>query len=409
MNTTRAASAISQAAGSGAPHLLHVFPTFGFGGVPIRIANVINHFGRRYRHTIITLDGVLDARSRLRPDLDASLMAPAIRKERRIETMLSFARMLRTSRPDLLLTYNWGSIEWALLNTLIYRVPHIHFESGFGPDESDRQVARRVTFRRLALFGAARVVVPSKTLLDLATQTWKLRTGRVAHVPNGVDCERFAAAPDPGTIPGFTKRPDELIVGTVAPLRPEKNLGRLLRVFAALPKTMTTRLLIVGDGADRAALTALAAELGIASRVVFAGHVENPERVLGLFDVFAISSDTEQMPNTILQAMAAGLAIAGVDVGDVKTMIAPKNREVIVAKNDERAFGVALERLLLSPERRRSLGAQNQTHVRVTYDQAQMFAAYGELFESVRRRQRVHATASPEPRADDAGRTGAVG
>ena len=401
----------TSAAPDRAPHLLHVFPTFGFGGVPIRIANVINHFGRRYRHTIIGLDGTLDARSRLRPDLDATLIAPAIRKERQVETLWTFTRMLHRARPDLLLTYNWGSIEWALLNTLLRRAPHIHFESGFGPDESDGQVARRVLFRRIALFGASRVVVPSTTLFDLATKVWKLRRRRVVHIPNGVDCQRFGAAPDLAAIPGFSKADDELIVGTVAPLRAEKNLGRLLRAFAALPKTIKARLLIVGDGPERAPLEALARELGIAARTVFAGHIEAPERVLGLFDVFAISSDTEQMPNTVLQAMAAGRPIAGVDVGDVKTMIGPRNRDIIVAKHDERAFAVALERLLLSPERRQAIGAQNQAHVRATYDQASMFAAYGDMFDRLLAGRRFKPADGMEAggTSSDAGRTGAVG
>jgi glycosyltransferase involved in cell wall biosynthesis len=392
------------------PHFLHVFPTFGVGGVPIRIANVLNHFGRRYRHTIVALDGAIDARSRLRNDLAVTVVDPGIHKERRVETLLTFARILRTARPQLLLTYNWGSTEWALLNTLLRRGPHIHFESGFGPDESEQQLPRRIAFRRVALWGASRIVVPSSTLFDLATKTWKLRSGRVAYVPNGVDCQRFAAAPDARAIANFRKAPGELIVGTLAPLRAEKNLGRLLRAFAGMPGAINARLLIVGDGPERAGLEALAAELGIAASVTFAGHVEAPERVLGLFDVFAISSDTEQMPNTILQAMAAGLAIAGVDVGDVKPMVGPQNRAMIVAKSDSNAFAAALKRLLTAPGLRETIGHENQVHVRAHYDQARMFAAYGDLFEAAMagRRARPAPASAQVTRPDDAGRTGAA-
>jgi glycosyltransferase involved in cell wall biosynthesis len=280
------------------------------------------------------------------------------------------------------LTYNWGSTEWALLNTALRRGPHIHFESGFGPDESERQLPRRVLFRRVALRGATLVVVPSSTLFDLAVNTWRLNRDRVAYIPNGVDCRRFAAPPVPGIIRGFEKTEGETIVGTLAPLRAEKNLGRLLRAFATLPADTKLRCVIVGDGPERDRLQNLAAHLGIASRTVFAGHVEAPERVLGLFDVFAISSDTEQMPNTILQAMAAGLPIAGVDVGDVRPMIAPANRPLIAPRNDEAAFAAALQRLVAAPAVRADLGAQNAAHVRTHYDQARMFAAYGELFET---------------------------
>ena len=388
------------------PHFLHVFPSFGVGGVPIRIANVLNHFGRRYRHTIVALDGAIDARSRLRADLEVTVADPGIRKEKPVQTLLTFARMLRAARPNLLLTYNWGSTEWALINTLLRRGPHIHFESGFGPDEADGQVPRRVAFRRVALWGASRIVVPSSTLFEIATKTWKLRRNRVVYVPNGVDCQRFAAAPDPRAIPGFRKESGEVIVGTLAPLRPEKNLGRLLRAFAGMPGAINARLLIAGDGPERQGLEALAAELGAAPRVVFAGHVEAPERVLGLFDVFAISSDTEQMPNTILQAMAAGLAIAGVDVGDVKPMVGLQNRTLIVAKSDTNGFAAALKRLLTAPGLREAIGRENQIHVRAQYDQSRMFAAYGALFEAAMARRR--ATQAPalehSTRPDEAAR-----
>jgi glycosyltransferase involved in cell wall biosynthesis len=337
------------------PHCLHVFPTFGVGGVPIRIANVLNHFGRRYRHTIIALDGIHDARTRLRPELELNLIDLGALKGGHWSTLLAFARTLRRVNPDLLLTYNWGSTEWALINTLLRRKSHIHFESGFGPEESERQVPRRVWFRRVALWGATQVVVPSSTLYEIATKVWRLRRGHVAYIPNGVDCQRFAAAPDPAAIPGFRKAPDETIIGTLAPLRAEKNLGRLLRAVATLSAREPFRCVIVGDGPERARLEALAGELGIAERTVFAGHVDAPERVLGLFDVFAISSDTEQMPNTILQAMASGLPIAGVDVGDVKPMIGPRNRALIVAKQDETGFAAALQRLLTAPGLRAEL------------------------------------------------------
>jgi L-malate glycosyltransferase len=367
---------------SAAPHFLHVFPTFGVGGVPIRIANVLNHFGRCYRHTIIALDGVHDARTRLRPELAVNLIDLGALKGSHWSTLLAFARTLRRVNPDLLLTYNWGSTEWALINTLLRRGPHIHFESGFGPEESERQVPRRVWFRRVALWGATQIVVPSSTLYEIATKTWRLRRGHVAYIPNGVDCQRFAAVPDPTSIPGFRKAPDETIIGTLAPLRAEKNLGRLLRAVATLPAREPFRCVIVGDGPERAKLEALAGELGIAARTVFTGHVDAPERVLGLFDVFAISSDTEQMPNTVLQAMAAGLPIAGVDVGDVKPMLGSRNRALIVAKQDEAGFAASLQRLLTAPGLRAELGRDNAAHVRAEYDQSRMFAAYGALFDS---------------------------
>jgi glycosyltransferase involved in cell wall biosynthesis len=198
-------------------------------------------------------------------------------------------------------------------------------------------------------------------------------------------------------MPGLRKHADELLIGTIAPLRPEKNLGRLLRTFAAVAATSQARLVVVGEGSERERLARTAAELGIAERVVFAGSTDEPERVLGWFDIFAISSDTEQMPNSVLQAMAAGKPILGVDVGDIKRMVAPGNRRFIVPKTEEEQFRDALDVLLMDRSLRDRIGSQNQCHVRAHYGQQRMFDRYEEAIDGcltgrwhVPTRQREH-------------------
>jgi glycosyltransferase involved in cell wall biosynthesis len=359
-------------------HLLHVFPTFGFGGVPIRICNVINHFGRRYRHTIVALDNRFDSAARLDPDIEVRLGPVTASRYGLLRNLLRFRAMIRAARPDLLLTYNWGAIEWALANTLSPLCRHVHLESGFGPDEATRTIGRRALFRRIALARASRVIVPSQTLVDIATRVWRLDADKIVYIPNGVDCRRFAAPPVRGFPGGFTKAAEELVVGTVAPLRAEKNLGRLLRAFAVVAGRFEVRLLILGDGPERPKLTALATALGIDDRVVFAGHVDQVEKALGWFDLFALSSDTEQMPNSLLQAMAAGRPVVAVDVGDVRRVVA--NRAFVVAKDDEAGLCGAFERLLGDGATRARLGRLNQSRVRKHYTEARMFDAYETIF-----------------------------
>lgn len=280
----------------------------------------------------------------------------------------------------MLLTYNWGTTDWALANTLSPVCRHIHLEDGFGVEEADRQFARRVLFRRIALARTSRVVVPSQTLVDIATRVWKLSPDRVLHIPNGVDCSEFAGPRQPAPHIGFRKSPDELVVGTIAPLRPEKNLELLLRAFAAVAERFTARLLIAGEGPERPKLSALAKELRIEDKVVFTGHVAAVQEVLGVLDVFAMTSKTEQMPFSVLQAMAAARPIAAVDVGDVKRMLAPDNRAFVAPKKNEHEFRSVLERLLADPVARFDLGLQNQAHVRANYPQERMFVAYESLF-----------------------------
>jgi L-malate glycosyltransferase len=368
--------------GSGsAPHLLHVFASFGVGGVPARIATIINHFGRAYRHTIIALDGNQACASRLAGHADVTFRRVAVDKRNPLRAMWRFRAVLEEIRPDLLLTYNWGAVEWGLVNRWRPVCRHVHLESGFGVEEADGQIRRRVLLRRVAVARAECLVVPSHTLVEIARRQWRIPEARIRHIPNGVDTSKYAASPKPGVIPGFVKRHDEAIVGTLAPLRPEKNIARLLYAFAGIQPRVNARLLIVGDGGERAGLTQLAADLGLGERVVFAGHVEAPEQVLGWFDVFALSSDTEQMPNAVIQAMAAGRAVAAVDVGDVKHILSPENRRFVVAKADPALLGEAIRQLVVDPAGRAAIGRQNQAHVRRHYDQQAMFAAYAAVFD----------------------------
>jgi glycosyltransferase involved in cell wall biosynthesis len=359
-------------------HALHVFPSFGIGGVPLRMVRIINHLGKRFRHTVIALDNNFEAAAGILANLDVLLVPLPQVRPHILQNLVGAALTLRRLRPDVLLTYNWGAIEWAAATRVSPVSRHLHLEAGFGCNEADSQILRRVLFRRMALARCALVVVPSRRLEDLARRVWRLPAAHVAYVPNGVDTERFSALVRDG-VPDLVRRRGEMVIGTVAPLRPEKNIGRLLRSFAMLEYSDPVRLVISGDGAERASLERLASELGIADRVIFTGNVA-PERVLGAFDIFAMSSDTEQMPNALLEAMAASRAIAAVDVGDVKSIVCEDNREFIVDRDDANALAGAISRLLGNPERRRALGCANRWRVVKEFSQEEMFSAYSRIF-----------------------------
>ena len=362
--------------------LLHVFPSFRVGGVPLRTVGLINHFGARFRHTILALDNNFEAGSRFTGDVDPMLLPMRHRKGNLLSGVFGCAVSLRRLRPDLLLTYNWGAMEWAMANRLLSVTRHVHLEDGFGSDEADLQLRRRVLFRRWALARCEKLVVPSHQLAALARGVWKLPANRVAYIPNGVDLARFTRLPR-DRIPGFARRPGELVIGTVAPLRPEKNIGRLIRTFADLDRSLDVRLVVAGDGGERRALEQSARELGIGDRVVFVGQV-TPESVLGAFDIFALSSDTEQMPIALLEAMAAGLPIAAVDVGDVKATVSDDNRPFIVPRDDGPAFTAAFVRLLRDPAKRDELGGNNRARASAEFPQERMFADYEDVFAAGR-------------------------
>jgi glycosyltransferase involved in cell wall biosynthesis len=284
-----------------------------------------------------------------------------------------FRKYLKNHRPDILVSYNWGSLEWAMANWPRL-VPHVHIEDGFGPEEADRQLPRRVWTRRLLLAGSI-VIVPSRTLEHIALDVWKLSPARVRYIPNGVDCQRFAA---PGIAPIHWSGTSP-VIGTVAALRPEKNLHRLLRAFKLVSERMPCRLLIAGDGEERTTLEDHAMSLGIRDHVRFTGHVQEPERTYATLDLFALSSDTEQMPITVVEAMAAGLAVAAVDVGDISQMVSAENLPFITERN-EASLAAAICRLLESRDLRARVGVANSALAQAQFDEQTMTAAYADVF-----------------------------
>lgn len=367
------------------PLVVSVFPTFAVGGAQVRFAALANRWGERWRHAIISLDGRTECAERLGPQVAVSLLPADSMGDNAAAKLLAIHTLLRRLRPAALVTSNWGSIEWAAAALAVPGLRHLHTEDGFGPDEAAGQKWRRVVARRLVL-RRAEVAVPSTILLRAARDRWHLPEARLHYIPNGLDLARFApgrAAPDlapPGEGP---------VIGTVAALRAEKNIGRLLRAAALLRgEGLPLRLLIVGDGGERPMLEALAAELGLSGVTRFAGHLPDPAASYAAMDVFALSSDTEQMPFSVMEAMASGLPVAATEVGDLRAMLAPENLPNLAAKDDA-ALAAALRPLLADAALRARLGAANRAKAERDYDEENMFRAYAALIDGT----------APAPRA----------
>lgn len=358
--------------------VLHVFSTLNVGGPQVRFATIANKLGDRFRHLLFAMDHGYESTKLLTPGASCAIHDVSYEKGRAVRNFFTFRRALRELRPDVLVTYNWGAIEWALAN-LGRATPHIHIVDGFGPEEANRQLPRRVQFRRLALRRNTTILVPSLTLQDIVTNIWRLDPATVTYVPNGIDCGRFTQPRDDGLAQHFKIDPAATVIGTVAALRAEKNLQRLLQAFKTISEDKSLHLVIVGDGPELSMLKARATEMGLADRVTFTGYLSDPAPILSLFDIFALSSDTEQMPISVLEAMASGLPIAGVDVGDVRHIVSDANKPHIVAR-DADALAAVLSDFAADPDLRQRIGTKNHDHVETVYDEDTMVSAYARLF-----------------------------
>lgn len=317
-------------------HLVHAFPTFDVGGQQSRFLQLANEFGPAFRHTIVAMDNRFGAVERLLPHVTWQTLPLKARKGGLLINRSAFRKTLKELNPDMVLSYNWGAIEWAVAN--FPRVcPHVHVEGGFGPEETRTQLPRRVWARRVVLgWTGAPVVVVSRQLMDIARQQWRLPSRTTWFIPNGVEVSASAG----GVVKSGTKS-DAPCIGTVAGLRPEKNVARLVKAFAALRQRQAARLLVIGGGPLLEDLQRLANRLGVAADVEFTGYLKDPASRMNEFDLYALPSDTEQSPNAMLEAMAIGMPVVATRVGDVAAVlkhVSPEN----VCDIDDDAFTQAL-------------------------------------------------------------------
>lgn len=353
---------------------VHVFATFGAGGPQVRAVQLMAHLGRGHRHVVMAMDGRTDASAQLPPGLDIELVAPPPRAGLRA-TVAAQRRFLVARQPDLVLTYNWGAIE-TVLAARSAKLPLVHHEDGFGPEESVRRLRRRNWMRWWALRNTP-VIVPSRVLQGIAQSEWHLRPERVFHLPNGVDLQRFRPSPSPALLPGQVP-----IVGTVGGLRPEKDHSTLLRSMSLLGNV---RCEIVGGGALLTDLQALAAQLGITDRCHFSGPVTDTSRSYAAFDVFVLSSRTEQMPLVLLEAMACGLPVVATDTGDVRAILPECAQPFVVQREDPAALAAALRAMLADHALRIRLGAENRRVVEQRYAAPACLDRFAAVYAGARR------------------------
>jgi glycosyltransferase involved in cell wall biosynthesis len=362
--------------------ILHAFSTFDFGGPQRRFAEYLKLSDSNFEHKIIAMDNNYKALA-FTDGLSAPENAPDIPTGATCAATRVCRKHLKQVGPDLLVTYNWGATEWVLANKYFPICPMIHIQDGFGTDEQSAEISRRRKMRSFAYKACHKVVVPSRQLKRLAEKSWKISPKKLQLIPNGIDTEKFNLGPNETLISANNIHPKNQVIGTVAGLRPEKNIGRLIEAFSIIEDSHDNcQLVIVGDGVGLPALKMLAERVCRKGSVIFTGNLAAPEDIIPRFDIFALSSDTEQMPLSVIEAMAAAKPIVSTDVGDISHMVSSENQPYIAGK-EAATLADNLLGLLAAPAQIKAIGQANQTKAVDEYDVSKMVAAYDDLFTKV--------------------------
>jgi sugar transferase (PEP-CTERM/EpsH1 system associated) len=286
-------------------------------------------------------------------------------------------RLLRRERPDVVHSHTWGTLCEGYVATRLAGVRHfVHGEHG-----TLELRPRNLPIQRWVWSRADRVLSVSSKLADRMTREVGFPRNRVQVVRNGADLMKFGVIPRAEARESLGIPDTEFIIGTVGRLVPVKDHETL---FAALVHLRNAGIkclaLVAGEGPLRSELEGRARALDLGSTLRFLGNRDDVERVLAMLDVFVLSSVSEGLPNTILEAMASGLPVVSTHVGGVEELVEDGKTGMLVPSKNPEMLAEAVSTLARDAGLRWRMGAQGQNKARAEFGVRRMLDEYERFY-----------------------------
>lgn len=211
---------------------------------------------------------------------------------------------------------------------------------------------------RLAAGWCDKLIMISQPLMDWAIKERIGKPGQMVTIYSGIDLTAFRQISDSTSIrKSLGLEADDVVVGEVAKLWEGKGHAVLFQAATEiLGRCTKLKLLLIGEGALRPSLEALAAQLGISGQVVFTGFREDVPQLTQLLDIAVLPSFFEGMGRAVIEAQAAGKPVVGSRVGGIPDLIQDGKTGLLVPAGDVKALADAIEQLYHDPELRKRLG-----------------------------------------------------
>jgi glycosyltransferase involved in cell wall biosynthesis len=363
--------------------VLHIVPMLSPGGAERVVVHIVTKLNRhRYEAVVVSLSGRLECdldRLLEQAGVEVQYLGKPLGFDYRMYSRLH--RALRDCRPDVVHTHI-QVLRYALPSMLLLKqaslVHTVH-------NLAEREIEPRARWIHRYAFNHG--VVPVAVAQEVALSLERLYgINRCRVISNGIPTDSYASPQTPRSEwrarGGF--RDSDVLFVCVARFSPQKNHAVLLKAFAQGPASdPNAHLILAGDGVLREQLQEQAKNLGLVRQIHFLGLRTDIPDVLGAMDVFALSSDWEGNPLSVMEAMASGLPIVSTAVGGVPNLLEDGKEGFIVPPGDVEGLAKSMAFLLRTPQARQSLGMAAARRARKNFDVSTMVQAYEDLYENL--------------------------
>ncbi|PJA26297.1 MAG: hypothetical protein CO189_11670 [candidate division Zixibacteria bacterium CG_4_9_14_3_um_filter_46_8] len=290
-------------------------------------------------------------------------------------------KFIRDSHCDIVHTHSGCWTKVAAACSYIPQIKVIYTEHGRTFPESRLQVLQD----RIAIRSTHKVVAVGEPLRKYLINRVGLPAEKVVTIHNGIDTERFKPSEEGKRVRDeFGYKDDEVVIAIVARLAPVKDHRYLIEAFRILlQRCPQARLLIIGDGPLREKLDFMVESYNLGEQIHFAGDRNDVDRILTGMDVATLSSQSEGISLTLLEAMSAELPVVATAVGGNITIIKDGINGFLVEVNDINTYADLLTRLTQSSDLRRRIGKEARVDVMANWSLKGMVDAYQQLYEEL--------------------------
>jgi glycosyltransferase involved in cell wall biosynthesis len=230
------------------------------------------------------------------------------------------------------------------------------------------------------------IVAISKQIGDFYINQLGLDKRKVHFISNGIDLERFKNVNGDQVRKDLNINEDEIILGMVANIRPEKNHKCLISAFNIVSEeTENVRLLLVGVDFMNGEIHRFVSDR-MKEKVLFLGLRKDVPNILKALDIFCLPSIYEGLPLTLLEAMACGVPVIGADVLGINEVIKNNVNGLLFSNNDEKKLANLIKMLLNDSDLRKRISQEGRSFVERYYSLDDKIKEYDQLFDAVSKR-----------------------